>query len=248
MDVRSVIDNSKMGLLQYSIISICFLMNMLDGMDVLVISYTAPAIAAEWSISSEALGIVFSAGLVGMTMGAMFIAPKTDIIGRRPMILLSAALMGLSIFCTAYAGSITELIAYRFVSGLGIGSMLASVPALTAEYTPGHSRDFWVSFVMSGYPLGAFLSGIVAASIVPHYGWRVMYQVAGIATFATVPLAFIFLSESVDFLVRTQPKNALIKVNKILQKMKLQMLNELPQAEIRRKKKIIGQRLIYFDF
>lgn len=236
MDIRSVVDKSKIGRLQYTTIFICFLMNMLDGMDVLVISYTAPSITEEWGVGSETLGIVFSAGLLGMTMGAMFIAPKTDIIGRKPMILLSASLMSLTIFLTAYAGSINELMFYRFISGLGIGSMLASTPALTAEYSPTRSKDFWVSFVLSGYPLGAFLSGMVAAYIIPDYGWRTMYQVAGIATAAAIPLTFLFLEESLDFLLKTQPKNALFKANRILQKMKLMALTTLPAIEHQEKR------------
>jgi MFS family permease len=61
-----------MRAIQVLIILICFLCNMLDGMDVLIISYTAPAIAKAWSISPANLGIVFSSGLVGMTVGAIF--------------------------------------------------------------------------------------------------------------------------------------------------------------------------------
>ena len=57
--------------LQYATVFICFLMNMRDGMDVLVIAYAAPSIAEEWAIGSEALGVVFSAGLLGMTLGAI---------------------------------------------------------------------------------------------------------------------------------------------------------------------------------
>ena len=228
--IREIIDNRSLTALQYSTLFICFLMNMLDGMDVLVISYTAPSIAEEWGISSQALGVVFSAGLLGMVAGAMFLAPKTDVIGRRPMILLSAALMGISIFLTAYVESVWQLVIFRFISGVGIGSMLASTPALASEYTPNKTKDFWVSFVISGYPLGAFLSGLVAASIIPTYGWRSMYQVAGVASFITLPLIYFMLAESLDFLFKTRPKKALDKANAILSRMKLPSLNELPEV------------------
>ncbi len=232
MDVKNIIDNSKLGWLQYSIIFVCFLMNMLDGMDVLVISYTAPSIAGEWDVSSEALGIVFSAGLLGMTLGAVLLAPKTDIIGRRPMIMLSAFLMAVTIFLTAYAGSLVQLMLLRFLSGIGIGSMLASTPALTSEYTPHRSKDFWVSFIISGYPMGAFLSGLVAASVIPEYGWRTMYQVAGVATALTLPLIYFLLPESLDFLFKARPKHALGKANRILQKMSLPVLERLPEVKV----------------
>lgn len=227
-NTKSLIDNRPLTGLQYATILVCFVMNMLDGMDVLVISYTAPAIASTWEVGPEALGIVFSSGLFGMTFGALFLAPYADKIGRKRMILISALLMGISIFLTAFADSVGQLMVYRFISGLGIGSMLASTAALASEYTPHKTRDFWVSFVISGYPVGAVLSGIVAARVVPEYGWPRMYQIAGVASFITLPLILFFLSESLDFYLRKHPKNALEKANKILARMGLQSLDTLP--------------------
>lgn len=145
---KNLIDNSPLTYVQYSVILVCFLMNMLDGMDVLVISYTAPAIAKAWSVSPETLSAVFSSGLAGMTLGTLFIAPYADRIGRKNMILISAIIMGSCIYLTSTATSINALLVYRFLSGLGIGCMLASTAALTAEYTPNRTRDFWVSFVV----------------------------------------------------------------------------------------------------
>ena len=227
-DIKQHIDNSKMTGPQYATVFICLLMNMLDGMDVMVISYTAPAIVKAWSITPEALGIVFSAGLLGMTIGAMFLAPRADIIGRKRMILLSAVLMGLSIFSTAFVQSIEQLMVIRLISGIGIGAMLASTATLTAEYTPNKTKDFWVSFVISGYPIGAVLSGLVAAKVIPQLGWQTMFQLAGFATTIAVPLIFFFLSESVDFYLKAQPKNALLNVNAILAKMGINTLSSLP--------------------
>ncbi len=171
-------------------------MNMLDGMDVMVISYTAPAIAKEWNTLPTALGLVFSIGLLGMAVGAMFLAAQADRIGRRTMILLSAGLMGTCVLATVYASTVPELVFARFMSGLGIGSMLATTATLAAEYTPSRSKDFWVSFVISGYPVGAVLSGIVAAQIIPEYGWRAMFVVAGVTTLVTLPVIYFFLGES----------------------------------------------------
>jgi benzoate transport len=221
-------DNSKTTTLQYTTIFICFLMNMLDGMDVMVVSYAAPAIAKEWAISPQAMGSVFSAGLLGMTLGTLFIAPRADIVGRRAIILLSALVMGSLVFATYLAQSVEMLLFFRFISGLGIGSMLASTATLTSEYAPKKTKDFWVSFVMSGYPIGAVLSGLASAEIIPAYGWRAMFQTAGVVTLLTLPLIFFFLAESLDFLLKRQPNGALEKVNAILSKMNRETLSTLP--------------------
>ncbi|WP_211322918.1 MFS transporter [Arenibacter echinorum] len=191
-------------------------MNILDGMDVLVISYCAPAIAKSWRVSPEVLGAVFSAGLAGMAIGALMLAPYDDSIGRKKMIVLSAFLMGISMFLTGYTESVLQLIVLCFISGLGIGSMLASTAALTAEYTPNGSKDFWVSLVIGGYPVGAVMAGYVAAYVIPTYGWQLMFKLAGLASLVTLPLIYFFLSESIEFYFKKQPKGALKKVNQIL--------------------------------
>ncbi len=244
---KTLIDKNPMTGLQYSTILICFLMNMLDGMDVLVISYTAPAITKAWDISPQALGTVFSAGLFGMTIGTLFLAPFADKIGRKSIILISGIIMGVCIYLTSYAASITELLIYRFVSGLGIGSMLASTASLASEYTPNKTRDFWVSFVISGYPIGAVVAGLVAAKVIPTEGWQQMFRIAGIASMFSVPLILFFLSESIDFYLRTQPKNALEKLNKILAKMNIQPLESLPIID-KIKSKLPVDQLLKTDF
>jgi len=55
--------------MQLAVIAICWLINMLDGFDVLAIAYTAPAISAGWQLSPESLGVILCAGLVGMALG-----------------------------------------------------------------------------------------------------------------------------------------------------------------------------------
>ena len=100
MNVKELIDNGPVTCLQITVITVCFALNMLDGFDVLAISFTAPSISNEWSIKPETLGVVFSAGLVGMTLGAMFVAPYTDLIGRKAMVLLSLFVVSIAMFLT----------------------------------------------------------------------------------------------------------------------------------------------------
>lgn len=106
--------------------------------------------------------------------------------------------------------------------------MLASTTSLTAEYTPEKSRDFWVSFVIAGYPVGAILSGLVAASVVPVDGWRFMFRLAGMVTLAAVPVAFFCLRESIAYYLSVQPRHALRKVNRILFRLRTPLLDTLP--------------------
>ena len=157
-DIRAMLEHGKITSLQVTVFVVCVFMNMLDGMDVLVIAYAAPALAADWSTPPEMLGTIFSAGLFGMAAGAAFLAPFADKIGRRKMILICVIVMGTGIFLTAYSQSELQLIALRFISGLGIGSMLATAATMGAEYAPDRNRNFIVSIILSGYPIGSHQS------------------------------------------------------------------------------------------
>ena len=226
------VDQMKMTKVQYFSIAICFLMNVLDGMDVLVVSYCAPMIAEDLNLGPKTLGFVFSAGLIGMAIGAIFLAPLADRFGRKKLILASALIMGLSVLLTAFSETILELIIMRLISGLGIGCMLATTATLTSDNVLNNSKDFWVSLVISGYPVGAVVSGYVAAAIIPSYGWESMFLLAGLTTLITIPLIFFFVSESPQFYLKKQPGGALEKVNRILIKMNFKPLDSLPDVEL----------------
>ena len=228
-----IIGDDKMSRVQHIAIAICFLMNMCDGMNVMTISYTTNAISKEWMVAPSNLGLVFSAGLLGMALGAMFLAPKADLIGRKSVILISALWMGIASVCTGFAQSITTLVLLRFFTGLGIGSMLACTSTLAAEYAPQRTKSFWVSFVMAGYPAGAVLSGLTANYIITHYGWKVFFFSTGVITLLTTPFTFLFLNESLEFLLKKQPANALVKINRILKSMNKKALSVLPTMEIK---------------
>jgi len=226
--IKSKIDSREISFLQFIIIFICFFLNVIDGMDVLVISYTAPVIASSWNISFEALGVVFSSGVFGMAVGALLLAPYADKIGRKKIILLSTIIISIGILLTGFSKNIYHLIFLRFLSGIGIGTMLASTVSLVSEYTPNRSRDFWVSFILAGYPLGAILAGYLSNYILKYYSWEDVYIVFGLISIFFIPIIYFFLLESVDFLLKNQPKNALSRVNLILKKLDFSKIEFLP--------------------
>ena len=112
------IDERPLSSLQFAVIYICFILNMLDGMDVLAISFSATVLTQEWSITREALGFVFSAALVGMTIGAVFISPITDSIGRRKMIMISLVMITVGMIATSFADSVLSMGILRLLTGL----------------------------------------------------------------------------------------------------------------------------------
>ena len=228
--IRQLIDEKPISGLQLRVVLGCFALNMLDGFDVLAIAFTAPTISQEWQLTPYVLGIIFSAGLIGMTLGAAFIAPFTDVIGRRAMILLSLTAIAISMAVTGMTTNATQMIVMRVVTGLGIGSILASLTSLVAEYTPARKRSLMVGFMQVGYPLGATAGGFAAVWLIESSGWPAVFFFGSALSFAAVFFTWVFLPESMEFLSSRQPANALARINRILARMDWPQLDALPAA------------------
>ena len=228
--IRQLIDEKPISGLQLRVVLGCFALNMLDGFDVLAIAFTAPTISQEWQLTPYLLGIIFSAGLIGMTLGAAFIAPFTDVIGRRAMILLSLTAIAISMALTGMTTNATQMIVMRVITGLGIGSILASLTSLVAEYTPARKRSLMVGFMQVGYPLGASAGGFAAVWLIGSYGWSAVFYFGSALSFAAVFFTWFFLPESLEFLSSRQPAGALDRINRILTRMGWPQLEAMPAA------------------
>ncbi len=228
-ELLKALNQGKITTIQIGVIVICWFINMLDGFDVLAIAYTAPSITEEWALAPEKLGVVLSAGLVGMALGAMFIAPLADRFGRRRIILWCLAIIGFAMMATASASSISLLISARIVTGLGVGGLLASLNTMVAEYSSDRRRSFAVSFLQSGYPIGALVGGLIAAPLIPAFGWQMVFIIGGASTLVMVVVVLLFLPESLHYLLEQRPKNALSQVNRILSRLGHRSISDLPQ-------------------
>jgi benzoate transport len=218
--------------LQLLVVALCVLINMLDGMDVMVIAYVAPAMAADWGVGFEALGVIFSAGLAGMMIGCVVLAPFADTFGRRPIILLALTLMTIGMCGTGLVDTIPEFVIFRALAGVGIGTLLASIAALVAEYAPAERRSFAIGLFQAGYPVGAVLTGVVCLFAIPALGWQGTLIASGLASAIVLPIVYLWLPESVAYLENRQPAGALERINGLRHRLDWTVLSELPPRTI----------------
>lgn len=192
------------------------MLSALDGFDVLAITFAAPSIAAEWTIGPTALGAVISAGLVGMAAGSLLIGPLADKFGRRPVMLLCLTVMTIGTLLTAMAGSVAELSICRLVTGLGIGGMFPALSALASEHANEATRDRSIAMMVVGYPCGGLLGGLIAAPLIQTFDWRALFLFASALTALFAIAAYIYVPETIEFLARRQPRDALKRLNQLL--------------------------------
>lgn len=218
------IKEKEMSHYQILVVALCILIAALDGFDVLVVAYTGPAISKDWGLLPQQLGILFSAGLAGMGVGALAVAPIGDIIGRKPTILLCTVILCVGMGLSALTADVTQLSIMRFITGLGIGAILANVNIMVTEYANNKRRALCISLMAIGYPLGATLGGLCAVYLIEVSGWRSVYVFGSVLALILLPVLTRFLPESLDYLVAKRPKNALVRANKILTKLSIHTL------------------------
>jgi AAHS family 4-hydroxybenzoate transporter-like MFS transporter len=199
--VSEVIDHQPLSRFQIWTTILCGLVAVLDGFDTQSIGFLAPAIAETLGVPLKSFGPVFVAGLLGLMCGALALGPVADRWGRKWTIVFSTALFGVFSLLTAHATSFNELLLFRFLTGIGLGGAMPNVVALTAEYAPKRLRTVFVSMLFTGMPLGAVLGGLVAAAMLPAWGWQAVFYVGGILPLAATLVLAVKLPESVPFLI-----------------------------------------------
>ncbi|RXZ31118.1 MFS transporter [Oxalobacteraceae bacterium CAVE-383] len=179
----------------------CALAVFLDGFDTQAIGYVAPAIIKTFHVSRAALAPVFSASLIGLMLGALLGGPLADRFGRRPVLLMGMLVFGVLSLLTASATSIESLLVLRLLTGLGLGSVMPNAVALTSEFSPERTRSTSVMWMFCGFSLGAALGGLAAAGLIQDFGWKSVFVVGGVLPCIAVVGLWIYLPESVRFLV-----------------------------------------------
>ena len=217
--------------LSASVLALCFLINGIDGANVMAMSYLAPIIALDWHLSSSVLGVVFSSLLLGMGIGGLFVAPLADRYGRRKLVLSCLLVMAAGMILTGFSRSIVAFAVSRAILGLGIGTVLACMSALVYEFSPARHRTAAVGLLQAGYPIAAAISGLVTVWAVAHYSWQSIIIFGGAVTLALFPIAALSLPESIGFLLHAQPRNALAAVNNIRRRVASEPLQVLPEVE-----------------
>jgi benzoate transport len=215
-DPKSIIDHGAMSVSQWLAVLVTVGLNAMDGIDVLSISFASPGIARDWGVDKATLGWVLSMELVGMGVGSVLLGGVADKIGRRPTILGCLIAMSIGMFGASLAAGVPTLLAWRLLTGLGIGGMLASINAAVAELSSQRWRNLAVSLMVIGYPVGGVIGGMVVQRLLGGGTWHDVFIFGGCVTALFIPTVWFLLPESVDFLDRQRKPGALASINRIL--------------------------------
>lgn len=205
VDVQQLIDASRFSPYQFLIAFLCFVIIAIDGFDTAIIGFIAPSLRSEWQLLPQQLAPLLSAGLVGLAVGSFVAGPLGDRIGRKTILVLSVFFFGIWSLASAYTDSLLWLTVFRFLTGLGLGGAMPNAITLTSEYSPQRSKSTIVTIMFCGFTIGSGLGGVLAAHMIPEYGWRSVLLFGGYVPIACAVLLIFLLPESVRFLVLRRP-------------------------------------------
>lgn len=224
----NVINDTEMNWRQWAVVVLMVLLNALDGFDVLSSAFAAPGITADWGIPRSELGIVLSAELVGMGFGSVLLGGAADKFGRKNTMIACLLLMAGGMWMAGHANGVGDMFVYRFITGIGIGGMLAATNAVTAESTNSKWRKAAIAVYVAGYPLGAILGGVAASEwLLDSYGWRGVFDFGAIVTAALIPVVMLVVPETAAY---RAGKDDLAGVNKTLVVFGKEPIASLPPA------------------
>ncbi|BAM90039.1 hydroxybenzoate transporter [Bradyrhizobium oligotrophicum S58] len=201
IDVSDVIERQRRNGLVLKVMILSTVMMCLDGYDLHAMAFAAPAIVRSWGIDKATLGVVFSAGVFGILVGGLIFGYLGDRIGRRLAIVAATITFGGFSLLTVWAGDLNMLIALRFLAGIGIGGLAPLCFSLNLEYVPSRYRGTVVAIIMLGYVAGGSAGGLIAAWLVPHLGWPIVFWIGGVLPLIAAIVSFFTLPESIKFLV-----------------------------------------------
>ena len=136
VNVRQFIDEQPFSAYQVLVVVICAVLVAIDGFDAQAMGFVAPAVVKQLHISKIVLGPVLAAGLFGMMIGAFIFGPLADRLGRKPVLISCVLIFGVGALLTSMAHSVQALMAFRLLTGFGLGGAMPNAIALTAEYMP----------------------------------------------------------------------------------------------------------------
>jgi AAHS family 4-hydroxybenzoate transporter-like MFS transporter len=200
IDVGAVIDGEPIGGFQKLVVATCFLLMTLDTLNLALIAFAAPAIAAAWHVPIAQFGPVFALGLAGNLAGSILFGSAGDLWGRRYPVIVGVAIFGAFTLLIPFASSMGGLMVLRFASGIGLGGVLPTCVATSAEIVPARLRTVVVTAASCGLPLGSMSAGWMAFVMLPQLGWKSIFYAGGIVPLALLPLLIFWLPESIRFL------------------------------------------------
>ena len=156
----------------------CFLGLLIDGADLMLLSYSLSSLKAEFGLSSVEAGSLGSFTLAGMAIGGIYGGWACDRFGRVKTVVWSIVLFSVGTAILGMTHSYWQFASTRFFASLGLGALYVACNTLMAEYVPTRYRTTVLGTLQAGWSVGYIVATLLAGWILPEHGWRWLFYVA----------------------------------------------------------------------
>jgi AAHS family benzoate transporter-like MFS transporter len=176
-----------------------------DGYDLVVYGTVVSTLLRDptqiGEVTPALAGALGSYALVGVLVGALLAGSVGDIVGRRKVMLFAYAWFSVGMALTALMTSAGTFGLLRFVTGLGVGALVATTGAIVSEFAPPGKKNLCNAITYCGVPLGSLLAALLAIILLAGIGWRGMFWLGALPLVTLLPLAFFKMPESPAWLL-----------------------------------------------
>jgi AAHS family 4-hydroxybenzoate transporter-like MFS transporter len=199
--VSEEIEGASFGPFHALIIGLVGFAVVFDGYDTFVPAYVIKFVVEPWGLAKSQAGLLVSSGLIGFMIGSLVHGSIADRVGRRNTLLGGLWIAGIFSLATAlFAKDYPTFLALRFLTGIGLGSLLPLATTYVSEFAAAKSRNAFVIWGAAlGWVVGAVLAALVGIFLSPVYGWHALFWVASLSIVLTL-IAHRLLPESARFL------------------------------------------------
>lgn len=142
-DIANRLERLPISWLHYRLLILNGFGWLFDALDVGIVTFVMAALAKDWKLQPEQLGLIGSAGLAGMFLGAAISGIVADYWGRKKVFQVTLLVFAVTTLLCAFAWNVTSMIVFRFLVGVGLGGELPVVSSLLSEFIPGkHSLHY----------------------------------------------------------------------------------------------------------
>lgn len=173
-----LLNEQPVGALHYRILWLCFLAWIFDFYDLILYSFLLVPIARDLGLSAMQSSLALGFSFLMTAVGGVAFGFIGDRYGRRPTIIATVVIYSAGTLMCAAAQSFGQLVAFRAITGLGIGGEWAAGHCMVAESFPRHRRARYASYLQLGAPLGVLFSALAGGYLEAHLGWRAVFTLS----------------------------------------------------------------------
>lgn len=173
------------GAIHRRIVALAFAAWIFDFYDLVLYSFLLVPVARELNLTPEQSSLALGTSLLMTAVGGVTFGYLGDRFGRKPMIAATVAIYGVGTVLSGFSSSLVQLIAFRSITGIGMGGGWAPGQSVVAETVPAERRARYAAYVQTGAPLGVLLAAAAGGYLAPAIGWRATFMLSG------VPAAFV---------------------------------------------------------